>query len=64
MSENRFVSGNIIIIYCNFVKLESNEQLPEHVVDRISVCSKIFERVMNPSLINLILSFGLLLTLR
>ena len=46
MSENRFVSGNIIIIYCNFVKLESNEQLPEHVVDRISVCNKIFERVM------------------
>ena len=46
MSENRFVSGNIIIIYCNFVKLESNEQLPEHVVDRILVCSKIFERVM------------------
>ena len=46
MSENRFVSGNIIVIYCNFVKLESNEQLPEHVIDRISVCSKIFERVM------------------
>ncbi|CAN5479693.1 hypothetical protein BH18THE1_BH18THE1_04850 [soil metagenome] len=46
MSENRFVSGNIIIIYCNFVKLESNEQLPEYVVDRISVCNKIFERVM------------------
>jgi hypothetical protein len=46
MSENRFVSGNIIIIYCNFVKLESNEQLPDHVVDRISVCNKIFERVM------------------
>ena len=46
MSENRFVSGNIIIIYCNFVKLESNQQLPEHVVDRISVCNKIFERVM------------------
>lgn len=46
MSENRFVSGNIIVIYCNFVKLESNEQLPEHVIDRISVCSKIFERIM------------------
>src|ERR1051325_1296388 len=46
MSENRFVSGNIIVIYCNFVKLESNEQLPEHVIDRISVSSKIFERVM------------------
>ena len=46
MSENKFVSGNIIIIYCNFVKLEPNEQLPEHVVDRISVCNKIFERVM------------------
>lgn len=46
MSENRFVSGNIIIIYCNFVKLESNEQLPDHVVDRISVCTKLFERVM------------------
>ena len=46
MSENRFVSGNIIIIYCNFVKIKSNEQLPKHVKDRISVCNKIFERVM------------------
>ena len=26
MSENRFVSGNVIVLYCNFVKLESKDR--------------------------------------
>lgn len=46
MSENRFVSGNVIILYCNFIKLESNKQLPQHIMERIAVCTKIYERIM------------------
>jgi hypothetical protein len=46
MSENRFSSGNVIVLYCNFVKLESNNQLPPHVMERIAVCSRIYERIM------------------
>ena len=46
MSENRFVSGNVIVLYCNFVKLESKEQLPQHIMERIEVCTKIYERIM------------------
>ncbi|HET8848195.1 MAG TPA: hypothetical protein VFM20_05330 [Nitrososphaeraceae archaeon] len=46
MSENRFVSGNVIVLYCNFVKLEPNKQLPPHVIDRIAVCTRIYERIM------------------
>ena len=46
MSENKFVSGNIIVVYCNFVDLESNEDLPQHILERIEVCSKIYERIM------------------
>lgn len=46
MSENRFVSGNVIVLYCNFIKLESNKQLPQHIMERIAVCTKIYERIM------------------
>jgi hypothetical protein len=46
MSENRFVSGNVIVLYCNFIKLESNKQLPEHIMERIAVCTKIYDRIM------------------
>ncbi|MDW0152111.1 MAG: hypothetical protein QOK85_05300 [Nitrososphaeraceae archaeon] len=46
MSENRFVSGNVIVLYCNFVKLESNEHLPQHIIERIAVCTRIYERIM------------------
>jgi hypothetical protein len=46
MSENRFVFGNVIVLYCNFVKLESKEQLPQHIMERIEVCTKIYERIM------------------
>ena len=46
MSENRFVSGNVVVLYCNFIKLESNKQLPQHIMERIAVCTKIYERIM------------------
>jgi hypothetical protein len=46
MSENRFVSGNVIVLYCNFVKLESKEHLPEHIMERIAVCTRIYELIM------------------
>ncbi len=46
MSENRFVSGNVIVLYCNFIKLESNKQLPQHIMERIAVCTRIYERIM------------------
>ena len=46
MSENRFFSGNVIVLYCNFVKLESKEQLPQHIIERIAVCTRIYERIM------------------
>ena len=46
MSENRFVSGNVIVLYCNFVKLESKEHLPQHIIERIAVCTRIYERIM------------------
>ena len=46
MSENRFLSGNVIVLYCNFVKLESNNKLPPHIMERIAVCSRIYERIM------------------
>ena len=46
MSENRFVSGNVIVLYCNFVKLEPKKQLPPHIIDRIAVCTRIYERIM------------------
>ena len=46
MSENRFQSGNVIVLYCNFVKLEANNKLPPHVIERISVCTRIYERIM------------------
>lgn len=46
MSENRFVSGNVIVLYGNFIKLESNKQLPQHIMERIAVCTKIYERIM------------------
>lgn len=46
MSENRFVSGNVIVLYCNFVELEANKQLPPHIIDRIAVCTRIYERIM------------------
>jgi hypothetical protein len=46
MSENRFVSGNVIVLYCNFIKLESNKQLPQHIMERIAVCTKIYERII------------------
>lgn len=47
MSENRFVSGNVIVLYCNFIKLESNKQLPQHIMERIAVCTRVYERIMN-----------------
>ena len=47
MSENRFLSGNVIVLYCNFAKLESNNKLPPHIMERISVCTRIYERIMN-----------------
>ena len=46
MSENRFASGNIIVVYCNFVELESSKDLPQHILDRIEVCSRVYERIM------------------
>ncbi len=46
MTENKFVSGNVIVVYCNFVELESNESLPPHILERIKVCSKVYERIM------------------
>lgn len=46
MAENKFVSGNIIVVYCNFVELGSNEMLPQHILERIKVCSKVYERIM------------------
>lgn len=46
MSENRFVSGNVIVLYCNFVKLESKEHLPQHIMERIAVCTRIYDRIM------------------
>src|ERR671922_829754 len=47
MSENRFLSGNVIVLYCNFAKLESNNKLPPYIMERISVCTRIYERIMN-----------------
>src|SRR6476660_6373591 len=46
MAENKFFSGNVIVVYCNFVELESNESLPQHILERIKVCSKVYERIM------------------
>ena len=46
MSENRFLSGNVIVLYCNFVQIESNNQLPPHIMERIAVCTRIYERIM------------------
>lgn len=46
MSVNRFVSGNVIVLYCNFVKLESKEHLPQHIIERIAVCTRVYERIM------------------
>ncbi|HEX2305522.1 MAG TPA: hypothetical protein VHH33_04485 [Nitrososphaeraceae archaeon] len=46
MSQNKFVSGNVIVVYCNLVELESKEQLPEHIMERIVVCTRIYERIM------------------
>src|SRR5437867_10677518 len=46
MSENRFVSGNVIVVYCNFVELESKELLPQHIMERIAVCTRIYNRIM------------------
>ena len=46
MSENRFISGNVIVLYCNFVKLESKEHLPQHIMERIAVCTRIYDRIM------------------
>jgi hypothetical protein len=46
MSENKFFSGNVIVLYCNFVKLEANKQLPPHIIERIAVCTRIYERIM------------------
>jgi hypothetical protein len=46
MSENRFVSGNVIVVYCNFVELESKEFLPQHIMERIAVCTRIYQRIM------------------
>ena len=46
MSENRVVSGNVIVLYCNFVKLETKEHLPQHIIERIAVCTRIYERIM------------------
>jgi hypothetical protein len=46
MSENRFVSGNVIVVYCNFVELESKELLPQHIMERIAVCTRIYQRIM------------------
>lgn len=46
MSENRFLSGNVIVLYCNFVNLEANNQLPPHIIERIAVCTRIYERIM------------------
>ena len=46
MSENRFLSGNVIVLYCNFVKLESKEHLPQHIMERIAVCTRIYELIL------------------
>jgi len=46
MSENRFVSGNVIVVYCNFVELESKELLPQHIMERIAVCTRIYQLIM------------------
>lgn len=46
MSENRFVSGNVIVLYCNYVALDSTEQLPEYIMERIRVCVKTYQRIM------------------
>ncbi len=46
MSENRFLSGNVIVLYCNFVQMESKDQLPPHIMERIAVCTRIYERIM------------------
>jgi len=46
MSENRFVSGNVIVLYCNYVDLDSKEQLPQHIMERIAVCTKVYDRIM------------------
>jgi hypothetical protein len=46
MSENRFFSGNVIVVYCKFVKLDSEDQLPQHIMERIAVCNRIYERIM------------------
>jgi len=46
MSENRFVSGNVIVLYCNYVSLDSTEQLPEYIMERIRVCVKTHQRIM------------------
>lgn len=46
MSESRFFSGNLIVLYCNFFKIESNNQLPLHIMERIAVCTRIYERIM------------------
>lgn len=46
MSESRFFSGNLIVLYCNFFKIESNNQLPPHIMERIAVCTRIYERIM------------------
>jgi hypothetical protein len=46
MSENRFFSGNVIVVYCKFVKLDSKDQLPQYIMERIAVCTRIYERIM------------------
>jgi hypothetical protein len=46
VSENRFASGNIIVVYCNFVELELKEHLPQHIMERIAVCTRIYQRIM------------------
>jgi len=46
MSENRFVSGNVIVLYCNYVALDSTEQLPEYIMERIRVCVKTYQRII------------------
>lgn len=46
MSQNRFFSGNVIVVYCNLVELESKDQLPQHIMERIAVCTRIYALIM------------------
>jgi hypothetical protein len=46
MSENRFIFGNVIVLYCNYVDLDSKDQLPQHIMERIAVCTKVYDRIM------------------